>query len=119
MVKVGYLHTIAVDDKLWLGQVKGYFAKRAWTSSPPPFDTGIAVSQALSSGDVDVAIMGGVTSNFPAQGKGKVFMLNSIENATAQLWVNGGSEISSVKELKGRKVVTTTGTTADIYLLGR
>jgi NitT/TauT family transport system substrate-binding protein len=117
VVKVGYLHTIAVDDKLWLGQVKGYFADEGIDIKPVAFDTGIAASQALNGGDVDVAILGGVTSNFPAQGQGKIFMLNSIENATAQIWVQPGSEITSVKDLKGKKVITTAGTTADIFLL--
>ncbi|RLV50427.1 ABC transporter substrate-binding protein [Nocardioides mangrovicus] len=117
VVKVGYLHTIAVDDKLWLGQVAGYWAKQGLDLKLTKFDTGIAEAQALNAGSIDVAIMGGVTSNFPAQGQGKVFMLNSIENATAQIWVQPGSEITNVKQLKGKKVVTTTGTTADILLL--
>ena len=60
--------------------------------------------------------MGGVTSNFPAQGQGKIFMLNSRETATARLFVQGNSGISSVADLKGKKVITTEGTTADIYL---
>ena len=39
-VKVGYLHTIAVDDKLWLGQVDGPVGRprarpRDRPSSPP------------------------------------------------------------------------------------
>ena len=117
VVKVGYLHTIAVDDKLWLGQVKGYFADQGLDIKAIQFDTGIAVSQALQGGSIDVAIMGGVTSNFPAQGQGKIFMINSIENDTAQLWAQPNSGISSVADLKGKSVVTTEGTTADIYLL--
>ena len=60
--------------------------------------------------------MGGVTSNFPAQGQGKVFMLNSRETATARLFVQGKSGIDRVADLKGKKVITTEGTTADIYL---
>jgi NitT/TauT family transport system substrate-binding protein len=115
-VKVGYLHTIAVDDKLWLGQAEGQWADAGLKIEPKPFDTGIELSQALASGDLDVAIMGGVTSNFPAQGQGKVFMLNSRETATARLFVQKDSGIESVADLKGKKVITTTGTTADIYL---
>jgi NitT/TauT family transport system substrate-binding protein len=114
---VGYLHTIAVDDKLWLGQVEGQFAKAGLDIKPTEFATGIDVSQALAGGSIDVAIMGGVTSNFPAQGQGKIFMLNSIENATAQLWVQPGRGIRSVRDLKGKTVITTEGTTADIFLL--
>ena len=115
-VKVGYLHTIAVDDKLWLGQAEGQWADAGLDIKTTQFDTGIDLSQALSSGDIDVAIMGGVTSNFPAQGQGKIFMLNSRETATARLFVQGDSGISSVADLKGKKVITTEGTTADIYL---
>lgn len=115
-VRIGYLHTIAVDDKLWLGQVEGTFEKEGLDIKTTEFDTGIDLSQALAGGSLDVAIMGGVTSNFPAQGQGKIFMVNSIENATAQLWVKKDSGIKSVADLKGKTVVTTQGTTADIFL---
>ncbi|MCW2760685.1 MAG: hypothetical protein JWR85_886 [Marmoricola sp.] len=115
-VKVGYLHTIAVDDKLWLGQAEGQWADAGLDLKTTQFDTGIELSQALASGDLDVAIMGGVTSNFPAQGQGKIFMLNSRETATARLFVQGDSGIKTVPDLKGKKIITTEGTTADIYL---
>jgi NitT/TauT family transport system substrate-binding protein len=115
-VKVGYLHTIAVDDKLWLGQAEGQWADAGLDLKTTQFDTGIELSQALAGGSIDVAIMGGVTSNFPAQGQGKIFMLNSRETATARLFVQGDSGVSTVSDLKGKKVITTEGTTADIYL---
>ncbi|MEO7351028.1 MAG: ABC transporter substrate-binding protein, partial [Marmoricola sp.] len=115
-VKVGYLHTIAVDDKLWLGQAEGQWADAGLDIKTTAFDTGIELSQALAGGSVDVAIMGGVTSNFPAQGQGKIFMLNSRETATARLFVQDGSGITTVSQLKGKKIITTEGTTADIYL---
>lgn len=116
VVKVGYLHTIAVDDKLHYGLDKGYFADEDLNLRATQFDTGIAVSQALASGAIDVAIMGGVTSNFPAQGQGKIFMVNSIETATARLYVQPDSGIESVADLKGRTLITTEGTTADVFL---
>jgi NitT/TauT family transport system substrate-binding protein len=116
VVKVGYLHTIAVDDKLWLGQAEGQWADAGLDLETTQFDTGIELSQALAGGSIDVAIMGGVTSNFPAQGQGKIFMLNSRETATARLFVQGNSRISTVSDLKGKKIITTEGTTADIYL---
>jgi len=116
VVKVGFLHTIAVDDKLWLGQVEGQWADAGLDIKTTRFETGIELSQALAGGSVDVAIMGGVTSSFPAQGQGKIFMLNSRETATARLFVQGDSGIKTVADLKGKKVITTEGTTADIYL---
>lgn len=115
-VRVGYLHTIAVDDKLHLGLEKGYFADEGLDVEATQFDTGIAVSQALVSGDIDVAIMGGVTSNFPAQGQGTIFMANSRETATARLYVQADSGIESVDDLVGKTLATTEGTTADVYL---
>lgn len=115
-VKVGYLHTIAVDDKLHYGLEEGYFADEDLDLQATQFDTGIAVSQALASGAIDVAIMGGVTSNFPAQGQGKIFMVNSVETATARLYVQPNSGIKSVKDLPGHSLITTEGTTADVFL---
>lgn len=115
-IKVGYLHTIAVDDKLHYGIANGYFADEDLDIKATQFDTGIAVSQALASGSIDVAIMGGVTSNFPAQGQGQVFMVNSLETATARLFVQPDSGIKSVKDLPGKKLITTEGTTADVFL---
>lgn len=115
-VKVGYLHTIAVDDKLHYGLENGYFADEDINIEATQFDTGIAVSQALASGAIDVAIMGGVTSNFPAQGQGKIFMVNSIETATARLYVQPDSGIESVEDLPGKSLITTEGTTADVFL---
>lgn len=116
VVRVGYLHTIAVDDKLWLGQVEGQWADAGLNLKTTEFDTGIELSQALSGGSIDVAIMGGVTSSFPAQGQGKIFMLNSRETATARLFVQRNSGVHDVSGLRGKKVITTEGTTADIYL---
>lgn len=115
-VKVGYLHTVAVDNKLHYGLAEGHWADADLDIEATQFDTGIAVSQALVSGDIDVAIMGGVTSNFPAQGQGQIFMINSVETATARLYVQGDSDIQSVADLPGHTLVTTEGTTADIFL---
>ncbi len=115
-VKVGYLHTVAVDAHLWLGEADGIFAKHGLKVKPVKFDTGISESTALASGDVDVAMMGAVLSNFPAQGGSKVFLANDVEHDTAQLWASSKSGIKSVKDLAGKKVLTTKGTTAHVYL---
>jgi NitT/TauT family transport system substrate-binding protein len=38
-------------------------------------------------GSLDMLSTGAVISNFPARGQGKVFLINNVEFATAQLWV--------------------------------
>ncbi|WP_129667445.1 ABC transporter substrate-binding protein [Phytoactinopolyspora endophytica] len=116
VVKVGYLHTVAVDSHMWLGIEEETFEEHGLKLEPVEFDTGTALSQALSGGSVDVAIMGAVLSNFPAQGTGKVFLANDVEFDTAQLWAAPGSGIRSVEDLAGEQVITATGTTAHVYL---
>ena len=51
------------------------------------FNTGLEIFQAMIGGSLDVLATGAVLSNFPARGQGKVFLINDIEFATAQLWV--------------------------------
>jgi hypothetical protein len=59
---------------------------------------------------------GAVISNFPARGQGKAFLINDVEFATAQLWVRGDQGVSKWADLKGKKISTTTGTTAHVFL---
>lgn len=116
VLRVGYLHTLAVDSHMWLGIEEGLFEKHGIAIEPVQFDTGIGLSQALSGGSVDVATMGAVLSNYPAQGVGKVFLANDIEFDTAQLWASPTSGIRSVRDLAGKEVITARGTTAHVYL---
>jgi NitT/TauT family transport system substrate-binding protein len=57
-----------------------------------------------------------VVSNFPARGQGKVFLINNVEFATAQLWVREDMGVKTFADLKGKKISTTTGTTAHVFL---
>ncbi|MEO5734965.1 MAG: ABC transporter substrate-binding protein [Rubrivivax sp.] len=114
-VRVGYLHTPAVDGQIWLGQERGTWAKHGLDLEFIQFTTGLEIFQAMISGSLDVLSTGAVVSNFPARGQGKVFLLNNIEYATAQLWVRDDS-IKSLADLKGQKISTTTGTTAHVFL---
>lgn len=115
-VKVGYLHTPAVDGQLWLGIQGGHFARQGLELEPVLFTTGLELFQAMIGGSLDVLATGAVLSNFPARGQGKVFLINNIEYATAQLWVREDSGIKTVADLKGKQISTTTGTTAHVFL---
>ncbi len=115
-VRVGYLHTPAVDTHLWLGIEKGYFEEQGLQLEPLQFNSGPPLAQALTGGSIDVAIMGAVISNFPSRGQGQNFLLNNVERDTAQLWVDPASGITSVKDLAGKQVATTVGTTAHVFL---
>jgi NitT/TauT family transport system substrate-binding protein len=113
-VKVGYLHTPAVDGHIWIGQQLGSFAKQGLELELIQFTTGLELFQAMIGGSLDMLSTGAVVSNFPARGQGKVFLMNNIEYATAQLWVR--DDIKSIADLKGKQISTTTGTTAHVFL---
>ena len=114
-VKVGYLHTLAVDGQIWTGIDRGNFAKHNVELDLVQFTTGLELFQAMIGGSIEMLATGAVISNFPARGQGKMFLVNDVEFATAQLWVHG-DEIKSFADLKGKKISTTTGTTAHVFL---
>ena len=115
-LRVGYLHTLAVDGQIWTGIDRGAFAKQGLELEMRQFNTGLEVFQAMVGGSLDVVATGAVLSNFPARGQGKVFLVNDIEVATAQLWVHSGAGIKSFADLKGKRIATSTGTTAHVFL---
>ncbi len=114
-LRVGYLHTPAVDGQIFIGQQSGTWAKHGLELELRQFTTGLELFQAMIGGSLDVLSTGAVVSNFPARGQGKVFLINDIEYATAQLWVRDDS-IKSIADLKGKQISTTTGTTAHVFL---
>jgi len=114
-LRVGYLHTPAVDGQIWLGQQSGAWTKRGLDMELIQFTTGLELFQAMIGGSLDVLSTGAVVSNFPARGQGRVFLLNNIEYATAQLWVRDDA-VKSIADLKGKQIATTTGTTAHVFL---
>lgn len=115
-VKVGYLHTLAVDGQIWTGMNRGSFAKEGLDLELVQFTTGLEIFQAMIGGSIDMLATGAVLSNFPARGQGKAFLINNVEFATAQLWVREDMGVKSFADLKGRKISTTTGTTAHVFL---
>jgi len=115
-VKVGYLHTPAVDGQIWTGIETGSFARHGLELEMVQFTTGLELFQAMIGGSLDMLSTGAVVSNFPARGQGRVFLINNVEFATAQLWVREDQGVRSFADLKGKKISTTTGTTAHVFL---
>ena len=99
-----------------LGQRGGIFKKHGLTLEVLYTQAGPESIQALIGGSLDVLATGAVLSNFPARGQGKVFLINDIEVATAQLWVRSDQGIKSFEDLKGKRIATATGTTAHVFL---
>ena len=115
-IRVGYLHTLAVDGQIWLADHLGAFDKNGLELEFKLFPTGLELFQAMIGGSLDVLSTGAVISNFPARGQGKMFLVNAVEFATAQLWVREDQGIKTFADLKGKQIATTTGTTAHVFL---
>jgi ABC-type nitrate/sulfonate/bicarbonate transport system substrate-binding protein len=79
------------------------------------FTTDTSLFGRLTRRSLDVLSTGAVVSNFPARGQGKVFLLNNIEYATAQLWVRDDS-IKSIADLKGKKIGVTSMASAGVIV---
>jgi len=115
-IRVGYLHTLAVDGQMWLAQHLGAWGKHGLEPDFRQFTTGLELFQAMVGGSIDMLSTGAVISNFPARGQGKMFGVNCVEFATAQLWVRTDQGVKDFGDLKGKKIATTTGTTAHVFL---
>ncbi len=115
-IRVGYVDTLAVTGQLWTGVHRGHWAKENIEFDPVKFNTGLELFNAMIGGSLDMLSTGAVISNFPARGQGKVFLVNNIEFATAQLWVREDQNVRTWADLKGRRISTTLGTTAHVFL---
>lgn len=115
-IRIGYLHTLAVDGQMWLAQHLDAWGKNGLEPEFKQFTTGLELFQAMVGGSLDMLSTGAVISNFPARGQGRMFVANCVEFATAQLWVREDQGIKSFADLKGKRIATTTGTTAHVFL---
>ena len=115
-IRVGYVDTLAVTGQLWTGVHRGHWAKEGIEFDPVKFNTGLELFNAMIGGSLDMLSTGAVISNFPARGQGKAFLINNIEFATAQLWIREDQGLKNWADLKGKKISTTLGTTAHVFL---
>ncbi|MGL5168491.1 MAG: ABC transporter substrate-binding protein [Afipia sp.] len=115
-VRLGYVHAVAVDGQIFTGLDQGSFDKQGIDFELVERNTGPEVFETMARGEVDVASVGGVISNYLALGAGRGFLINDIEIATAQLWVRPDRGVKSFADLRGKRIATTTRTTAHIFL---
>src|SRR5690606_24651131 len=65
-IRIGYLHTLAVDGQMWLAEHLGAWAKHGLQPEYRQFTTGLELFQAMVGGSIDMLSTGAVISNFPA-----------------------------------------------------
>jgi NitT/TauT family transport system substrate-binding protein len=115
-LRLGHLHVVAVDGQILTGLDRGSFEQQGLEFERHEYNTGPEVFEAMAAGKVDVVSAGGVISNYLALGAGRAFLINDIEIATAQLWVRPDRGVKTFADLKGKRIATTTRTTAHIFL---
>ncbi|MGY8711742.1 ABC transporter substrate-binding protein [Bradyrhizobium sp. 18BD] len=115
-IRLGYLHVVAVDGHLWTGLDRGAFDREGIDFELHEFSTGPEIFEAMGKGQLDVVSAGGVISNYLALGRGRGFLINDIEIATAQLWVRPTLGVRAFADLRGKRIATTAKTTAHIFL---
>ena len=115
-VKVGFLHTVAVDGHLLVGEKLGTWKKHGLEFEKIQFNSGVPLAQALAGGSIDVGIMGSVLSNFPSRGQGMVFLANNIEARSVIFYANPKAGVKSIEDLKGKRVATVKGAAGQVVL---
>jgi sulfonate transport system substrate-binding protein len=83
------------------------------------FTSGPPILQALSSGSLDVGGVGDAPPVFAAAGGDKIAIVGALRNSTkdAGLLVPKGSSVTSISQLKGKKIAVAQGSSADYHLL--
>jgi len=115
-IRLGHLHVVAVDGHIWTGIDRGSFERQGIDFELTAFDTGPEVFEAMAAGQLDLLSAGGVISSYLARGEGRLFLINDIEIATAQLWIRPDRGVTSFVDLRGKRIATTRRTTAHIFL---
>lgn len=110
-VKFGVL-TTASQAAFYVGARKGIFAKHGFDVEVLPLQTGVQANQALAAGQVDWS-GGGVESTVVAWATGlpfKAYSMYAKGGDSYAIMVRKDANISSAKDLKGKKIAVPQGT---------
>ncbi|MGA7206396.1 MAG: aliphatic sulfonate ABC transporter substrate-binding protein [Specibacter sp.] len=113
-IKVGYIADYNGAGLMAVADQEGYWAKAGLKAQYVPFTNGPLAIQALGTNNIDVAYIGSGALWLPAAGKAEIWSINSVSNADRIITQPG---ITSLADLKGKKIGVPTGTSGD-QLLG-
>ncbi len=114
-LRVAYMPNMGSASLLVTARDKGFFEKMGITVDLVEFQGGPAEISAMASGDIDIAQIGHGAHALCAEGEAMIFEIDCTSLADA---VMGNKEqgVNSIADLKGKKVATTAGTSAEIIL---
>ena len=116
--------TLRVGDQAGTGAqalltAAGLLNKLPFKVSWADFTSGPPMLEAMSAGDLDIGGVGDAPPVFAAAGGAKIAVVGALANNpnSAALVVPKGSSITSIAQLKGKKIAVAQGSSADYHLL--
>ena len=116
--------TLVVGDQAGTGQqalltAAGLLHKLPFTVKFADFTSGPPILEALSSGSLDIGGVGNAPPVFAAAGGAKIDIVETLRDGTrsAATLVPKGSSITSIQQLKGKKIAVAEGSSAEYHLL--
>ncbi|MFI6925382.1 aliphatic sulfonate ABC transporter substrate-binding protein [Nonomuraea spiralis] len=114
-VRFGYIADFSGAAALAAADKQGLWAKQGLEPDLKVFTNGPLQIQALGSGDLDFGYIGSGATWLAASGKAKIIAPNMLGQADRVI-TYPGSGVTSIKELKGKKVGVPEGTSGDMIL---
>jgi NitT/TauT family transport system substrate-binding protein len=112
-VRFGYIADFNGASLLAIAEDQGLWEKHGIDVETPVFTNGPLQIQALGTNDLDFGYIGPGAMWLPASGQAEVAAINSLGNADRVIAQAG---ITSIEDLKGKKVAVPEGTSGDMIL---
>ncbi len=114
-VRIGYMPGPSSSSALAIASKKGYLAEVGIKADGKKFLTGPEEFQAMQAGDLDIINIGPGATRLAAQGQGIIIMLDCL-GMSDYIVTYKGSGVNSIKDLKGKVVGVSKGTSAEMVL---
>lgn len=114
-VRVAYMPNMGSASLAVTAREKGYFEEMGLTVDLVEFQGGPAEIAAMAAGDIAISQIGHGAHALCAEGEAVIFQIDCTSLADAVIG-NADKGISSIADLKGKKVAATSGTSAEIIL---
>lgn len=114
-MRVAYMPNMNSASTLITAIKMGYFNEQGIDVEPVKFEKGPEEIAAMGSGNIDVSQIGHGAHALCAKGQAKIFSIDSNSNSDEVL-ANKDKGISTIADLKGKKVATSLGTSSEIIL---
>ena len=114
-VRVAYMPNMGSASLAVTAREKGYFEEMGLTVELVEFQGGPAEIAAMAAGDIAISQIGHRAHALCAEGEAVIFQIDCTSLADAVIG-NADKGISSIADLKGKKVAATSGTSAEIIL---